>query len=60
MMDDKCKNYDECGNKPVFYAMVENDDDPTKSHIEQLCETCAYENKAVIDTWTSKEWDDED
>jgi hypothetical protein len=54
---DKC---DKCNNIMVFKVLMEDEYDPTKHHVENLCENCLYEFRAgVIEAWTFAEWDDE-
>lgn len=55
-MDSKCNR---CDNKPVFYVLLEDDENPYKHHTEQLCEDCQVKAvRSVIEVWTEREWDE--
>lgn len=55
---DKCDKCDKCDNIMEFKVMMENDENPMKHHLENLCGECLHKLSAgVIETWTFSEWD---
>lgn len=51
---DKCKY---CDNEAEFKCLVEDDENPAKSHTEDVCSECISKLKhSLLDSWTKAEW----
>lgn len=52
---DKCKY---CDNEAEFKCLVEDDENPIKSHTEDVCSECKeiYLKHLLIESWTKAEW----
>ena len=56
--EDKCED---CNNEAEHVALLENEEDYTKSYTKKLCSRCLKScSYAVIDSWTLDEWKSKD
>jgi len=55
---DKCKY---CSSDAEFKCLVEDDENPIKSHTEDVCSECIEKlTHGLIESWTKTEWLNQD
>lgn len=47
-----------CEKQAMFYVLVEDDENSTRSHILELCDDCRWKEYDPIEVWTQEEWDE--